>query len=255
MIAAAAAAMMLAALQGAASPSNEMRSPASTPAQAQPSLDEARTRTELEAFRLELNAAIQNKDRAAMERLYAPEFQYMHGFGNHDDRNEQIASIMDPAVTLRELPPVFGPGDTLILEGNVAIVRQRRSNAGQRLFGTVIYVKRGGAWQLLQIQGTAIAPERIAIDVPAAILRSYVGRYAQSNGNVADFTLDGGQLFVQFPGRPRWRLTPVEQDIFFDPSDNRYRFERRAEQVTGYSLRTPYGVEITGAREGVPPQR
>lgn len=226
-----------------------------TQAQAQPSSDEGRVRTELQAFRAELSAAVRNKDRAALERLFAPEFQFMHGLGNLDDRDEQIASIMDPAVSLTGLPSVFRPDDTFILEGNIAIVRQRGNSAGRRLFGTSIYVKRNGAWQLLQIQATMIAPERVAIEVSAAILQAYVGRYTQSNGNLADFTLEDSQLFVQFPGRTRWRLTPVEEDTFYDPSDNRYRFERVAGRVTGYSIRTSFGTEIAGTREVASPRQ
>lgn len=176
---------------------------ATTPSQAQPSQDEARIRTELQAFVSELSAAIGNQDRSALERLYAPEFVFMHGFGNHDDRDEQITSVMD-AVAPAGLPAgaAFGAEDALIVEGNVAIRRRTSISMGQRLFNTTVYLKRSGAWQLLQIQSTVMTPERVAIEVPVDTLRSYVGRYAQSNGNVAEFSLDAGQLLVRFPGQP-----------------------------------------------------
>lgn len=226
------------------------------PAPAPAIATEERVRGELQAFVSELSAAIRDKDRAALARLYAPEFRWMHGFGNLDDREEQIAAIIDPAVRSEGVPPLdFGPDTTLIVEGNVAILR-RMTAGGQRLFGTAIYVKRDGAWQLLQMQSTVVTPERTAIAVPNETLRSYVGRYRQSNGNTAEFTVEGQQLLVQFPNRPRWRLTPVEADTFFDSSNNRYQFARDPEgRVTGYSIRVRDGTEITAQREAALPQQ
>ena len=79
-------------------------------------------------------------------------------------------------------------------------------------------------------------------------LQPLVGTYRQSNGNSATFSLEGGQLFVQFPNRPRWPLTATAEDHFFDRSDNEYRFFRDAAgRVTHYVIRTRGGsAEIRG---------
>ena len=77
----------------------------------------ARVRAELQALHSELNRARRTRDRAALERIYAPEFRWVHGAGYADDRDRQIETIFE-ANSDRDLPPPdFAPPNELIVSG------------------------------------------------------------------------------------------------------------------------------------------
>lgn len=217
------------------------QAPAQTAAPPDPA-EEARlvrVRDELQALRQALNEAVQRRDRAALERLYAPEFRFIHASGYSDDREAQIRGILESTTEFRGLPPFdFGPNTLLVATDDMALVRNRsRPPLGRELWISGVYARRDGGWQIVQLQGTEINPARTAAAVPPARLQPLAGNYRQSNGNQAVFTLEGDQLFVQFPNRPRWPLTAVGEDHFFDRSDNEYSFFRdTAGRVTHYVI-------------------
>lgn len=150
----------------------------------------------LEGFLRALDRAIADKDRKALERLYAPEFVFIHGYGNRVDRAQQIAEIMaSPATLGGGLQGFFDRDTQIIAEGNVAIVRKiQPARNGRPLWSTAIYVKRPVGWQLLQMQGTLLPFARQAIALPPEHLREIAGRYRQDNGNVALVSLEDGQF-------------------------------------------------------------
>ncbi|MBY0494480.1 MAG: nuclear transport factor 2 family protein [Cyanobacteria bacterium] len=186
------------------------------PVSAQPAIESVKT--ELRAFITELNAALAARDREAIERLYAAEFLYIHTNGPPTDRAAHIAETM--ATKPRGAMPIPSL-DNLIVVGDVAILRDRVADR----FGTTIYAKRNGRWQVLQLQGTALPSTIPAAAVSPELLAKYAGRYQQDNDLVVIFTVEGANLNLQVEGRQKFVLTTVSATEFAMPGDTaRIRF-------------------------------
>jgi hypothetical protein len=208
----------------------------------------SRVQAELQALNQELSRAAQARDRTALERIFAPESVWVHGFGYVDDRDEHIAGVLsvdDP----RPLPPFdFNPPNQLLVyaDGDVAVLRQpgRATRLADRVWGSAIYVRRGGRWQIAQIHGTVMQPERNYVALAAETLDRFAGRYAAESGRVTAIRRDGGSLRAQIPGVPVRELRPVSEDRFFDKLGSEYSFERGPDgRATGLQVRFPGGRE------------
>lgn len=202
--------------------------------------DVARVRGELQALHAELNRARRGRDRAALERIYAPEFRWVHGVGYADDRDRQIEAILE-ASSERDLPaPDFSPPNELMVFGDTAVLRRPVfiGQSGGRLYSTHIFVRRDGRWQILHMQGTPLLPERQWIALPDASLDAVAGRYRFPSGTVTTLTRDGDGLARRTPGNPNRRLRPVAPDLFYDGIGTEYRFTRGPDgRVTGFGYR------------------
>ena len=219
-----------------------------TAAQPAPSDETMRVREELQALHAELNRARRARDRAALERIYAPEFRWVHGVGYADDRARQIQNIFE-ADSDRDLPPIdFSPPAELMVFGDTAILRRpdRTASAGIRLYSIEMFVRREGRWQILHIQGTPLQSERAWIELPPAALDALAGRYRNpQSGTETVITRQGGLLQARIPELPVRELRPVAPDRFFDRIGTEYVFERGADgRVTGFTFR------LFGGREG-----
>lgn len=225
---------------------------AAAPAAAQPDVPDAATvariQAELQALNQELSRAAQARDRAALERIFAPEFVWVHGFGYVDDRGEHIAGVLSVDEP-RPLPPyVFSAPNQLLIYGggDVAVLRQpgRPTRLADRVWGSAIYVRRGGRWQIAQIHGTVMQPDRNYVTLAAETLDAFTGRYAAESGRVTAVRREGGELRVQMPGVPVRRLRPVADSRFFDKLGSEYEFQSGADgQVSGLLVRFPGGRE------------
>lgn len=217
-------------------------------ASAQPGDETARVIRELQALHAELNRARIARDRAALERLYAPEFRWVHGVGYADDRDRQIQNILE-ANSDRDLPPVdFSPPTELMVFGDVAVMRRpdRSAQTGIRLYSSEIFVRREGRWQILHMQGTPLQPERAWIELPAEALDAFAGRYRNpGSGTETVIRREGNLLQARIPELPIRELRPVAQNRFFDRIGTEYVFERGANgQITAFTFR------FFGGREG-----
>ncbi|MBW3569625.1 MAG: DUF4440 domain-containing protein [Gemmatimonadetes bacterium] len=196
----------------------------------------AQVREELTTLHGELNAAVQARDRAAIERGYAPEFVFIHAYGYVDSLADHVEMLLarDPAS-----PPRILTFAQLSVHGDVAVNRQRGGTTiGTPTLGTTIYVRRNGRWQILQSQGTEMVPERTAVPVATAVLDSYVGRYDRGGGVVVEIRREGDTLFRVVPGLPRVRMTPASETQFFDKTGTEWTFHRDpAGRVTHYVSR------------------
>lgn len=218
-------------------------------AQPQPAQDATASGTEavqaeLRALHDELNRARRARDRAALERIYAPEFLWVHGVGYADDRDRQIETIFEADNDRDLAPPDFAPPNALIVNGDTAILRRPAFTAsgGARLFSTIIFVRRGGRWQILQLQGTPLLVEREWTTLPSAALDALAGRYRYPSGLVTSLARDGEAIARRTPGYPHRRLRPVAPDLFYDDIGTEYRFERGADgRVTGFAYRFAAG--------------
>jgi hypothetical protein len=218
---------------------------------AQPTDEVTRVRSELTALHAELNRARRSRDRAALERIYAPEFRWVHGAGYAEDRTQLIDRIFQAGSSEDLPPPDFAHPNELLLAGDVAVLRRPAFVAlgGERLYSTHVFVRRHGRWQMLQLQGTLLLPERQWITLPATALDAFAGRYrylgGRSGGAVTTLTRDGDALERRTPGFPHRRLRPVAADRFYDDIGTEHVFERDAAgRVTGFTQR------FVGGREG-----
>jgi ketosteroid isomerase-like protein len=185
-------------------------------------------KTELRAFLSELNAALQARDRAALERLYAPEFMFIHTIGPPVDRASHIANSM--ATAPRNAFPVPSLDDLFVI-GDVAFLRTHEDAR----YSTTIYARRKGQWQVVQLQGTPIPSSRPSVSVTPELLRSYAGRYVQDNGLLVTIAVEGDALTLQGEGRQKFPLSALSQNQFTLPGnagritfapDGTYEFQR-----------------------------
>ena len=169
-----------------------------------------KVKEELQQLFADLNQAITKKDRATLERIYADEFQFIHGNGYIVRKTAQIDGIManDPLSSTPVPAPSFDP---LLLYADVVIFR----NTARNVAGTNIYVKRDGRWQILQVQGTRLAPPRNAVKIDPQLLDSYLGRYEFGPGAIATVTREGDALKWRGGNRLPVTLMPLSDTRFF----------------------------------------
>ena len=108
------------------------------------SADEAAVRAAHDAF---LKAA-KAGDRAALEKLFAPQLQYSHSNAKLENKKEAIEAMAANPVTFEAQTPAIR------VYGNTATLRVRAkatSNTGVTpLMVLQVWVKNGGAWQMVE---------------------------------------------------------------------------------------------------------
>jgi hypothetical protein len=195
---------------------------------------QAKVKEELQKLFADLNEAIVKKDRAKLERVYADEFQFIHGNGYVVTKTAQIDGIM--ANTPLSSTPVPVPSfDPLLLYGDVAVFRDTARNVA----GTNIYVKKNGQWQIFQVQGTRLAPQRNATKIDPQLLDSFLGRYEFGPGAVATVTKEGDVLKWRGGNRLPVELVPLSDTRFFGKeNDSEMTFTKNDKgQVTDVVLK------------------
>ena len=210
-------------------------------ATAQPTNADA-LKTELRALMTELNSALAAKDRAALERIYADDFLFIHALGPGIDKKGQIDAALSSRGGVALPVPAF---DNLIVVGDTAIYRR----ADPERFGTTIYVKRGGRWQILQMQGTPQPSTRTNVAVAPDVLRGYAGRYSQDNGLFVIISVEGDGLTLQVEGRQKLTLTSDAGNTFSLPAGGgQFTFAKNAAGLMTYELVRANGTVVKGTR-------
>jgi ketosteroid isomerase-like protein len=208
-------------------------------AQRQP---DAAVKADLQKLMQELKAAVDAKDRAGLERIYADEFLFVHALGapvaRKDHIDTAIASTSSGALPI----PSF---DGLLVYGDVAIHRQHVDGR----FSTTIFARKEGRWQIVQQQGTPIPTTRPTVSVPADVLQSYAGRYEQDNGLFVTIAAEGGTLALQVDGRQKFILTADSDDRFSLPgAAGQFTFRKKEDGTMTYQLVRSNGVIVNGVR-------
>jgi hypothetical protein len=171
---------------------------------------QAKVKEELQKLFADLNEATLKKDRAALERIYADEFQYIRPTGGVSNKTAHINGIVsnDPISSTPVATPSF---DQLVVYGDIAVSRNT-------LRGTTIssiFVKKEGRWQALQVQGTRLAPERKPIKLDPQLLNSFLGRYEFGPGAIATVTIEGEALKWRGGNRMPVTLVPLSETHFY----------------------------------------
>ena len=207
-------------------------------AQSLATADSVKIRQEILALSHTINAAIQRRDRAALEQVYAPEFIAIHAYGYVDARQDHIDQLLLRDSTDLLPLPNFSLPSALHIYGDVVVHHfPGRTAGGTPALSTRIYAKRAGRWQIVRIHSTEMQPERVAVSVDRALLERYAGRYDRGNGQFVVIEREGDALFRILPGLPKVRLIPVTSAQFFDRIGAEWRFERIP---TGSDLRLIY---------------
>jgi len=204
-------------------------------AQAQGHEDKAgKTKEEIQKLFSDLNDAITKRDRPRLEQLYADEFQFIRPSGGVINKVTQISGIMssDPISSM----PIPTPGiENLMVYGDIVVARHTvRGTAVSSIF-----VKKDGRWQLLQAQGTRLAPERKPISLDPKLLDSFVGKYEFGPNAIATLTRDGDTLRWRGGNRMPVTLVPLSETQFFaKETETEMMFVKNENgQVTGVVLR------------------
>jgi len=186
-----------------------MATPAVAQAQAHQAKDE-KTKEEIQKLFSELNDAITKRDRTRLEQLYADEFQFIRPSGGVINKVTQISGIMsnDPISST----PIPAPAiESLLVYGDVVVSRHTvRGTAVSSIF-----VKKDGHWQLLQAQGTRLAPERKPISLDPKLLDAFVGKYEFGPNAIATVTREGDAIRWRGGNRMPVTLVPLSQTQFF----------------------------------------
>lgn len=195
---------------------------------------EGKTKEEIQKLFSDLNDAITKRDRPRLEQLYADEFQYIRPSGGVINKVTQISGIMssDPISSM----PVPAPAvENLMVYSDVVVARHTvRGTAVSSIF-----VKKNGHWQLLQAQGTRLAPERKPISLDPKLLGSFVGKYEFGPNAIATLTRDGDTLRWRGGNRMPVTLVPLSETQFFaKETETEMMFVKNENgQVTGVVLR------------------
>lgn len=194
----------------------------------------SRIKEELRKLFSDLNEAISKRDRAALERIYADEFQFVHTTGGVAGKTAQINNILanDRPSTAPVATPTF---EGLLLYGDMAIFRTLERGVA----GTNIYSKKGGRWQIVQVQGTRLPPERKPIMLDPKALDPYLGKYEFAPGAYTTVTKEGDALSWKPAGRPKSTLIALSDTKFYSKeTDAEMTFSKdESGQVTSVILR------------------
>jgi hypothetical protein len=209
-------------------------------AQANPSTENVKS--ELRLLMSELNQALATKDRAALERIYADDFLFVHALGTAIDKKGQIEAALSSRGGSGLPVPAF---EDLLVFGDVAIYRRPEPER----FATTIYVKRAGRWQMFQSQGTPLPVTRSNAPVPADVLRGYAGRYEQDNGLFVTIAVEGNALTLQVDGRQKFTLTTDSETKFSLPAGGgQFTFKKNDAGTMTYELIRGNGTVVKGTR-------
>lgn len=171
---------------------------------------DAKVKDEIQKLFTDLNQAITKKDRAALERIYADEFQFVRPSGAVLNKTTHIDNVMsnDP---LSSAPVPAPAADRLQVFGDTVISRHVvRATATSSVF-----VKRDGRWQLLHAQGTRLAPERNPVKIDPQLLDSFLGKYEFGPNAVATVMREADALKWRGGNRMPVTLIPLSETHFF----------------------------------------
>jgi hypothetical protein len=191
------------------------------------------------------NQARLNRDRKALEQLFAPDYVWVHGVGYMDDKtaaiNDQLNTDSIQAIPVPDL-------SRLQVYGNVALLRRFQKTPQGSSYYTSIFVFQNNRWVFAHGQTTFFQPERKFIQLAGEDLRDFAGRY-EREGRFLTITNEQDTLNVQMTRIPKRKISPVAANIFFDKLGSEYTFFKNAQgQVTHFTVRLPNNPEVQWKR-------
>ena len=195
---------------------------------------EQKTKEEIQKLFSDLNEAITKRDRPRLEKLYADEFQFIRPSGGVINKATQISGIMN-SEPLASTPVPAPAIENLMVYGDVVVSRHTvRGTAVSSIF-----VKKDGAWQLLQAQGTRLAAERTPVTLDPKLVDPLIGKYEFGPNAIATLTRDGDAIKWRGGNRMPVTLVPLSETQFFaKETETEMTFVKNENgEVTGVVLR------------------
>lgn len=188
----------------------------------QPPKQDGKTEQEIRALRSELIEAHKSRDRAALERMIADGFIFIHSTSNWETRQEYIDNAAAGALSSQRRELEFEGLDVELraYEGHTAmvssrgIIRDRGQNTENRLRGVDVYAKIDGRWRWLLHQSTRLAPRPKGATIDPRIYEAYVGRYEISASRTFTVLKEGEGLKALTTGRATGALIPKSETEF-----------------------------------------
>lgn len=198
----------------------------------------AQVKAELRKLFIELNQALEKRDRRTLEKIYADEFVWVHANGFADDRNTHIndafsIEIRTPLQT-RNFDKLYVYGETAILKDILL-----PAGGGGLVYSTSVFAKRDGRWQIVHIQGTRMQPERKTVKVDSKILDLYVGKYENDAKESLAVSREGDALMLALrrAGIPKRKLIATSDTQFFDKLGSEINFSKdETGRVTHFTI-------------------
>jgi ketosteroid isomerase-like protein len=121
---------------------------------------EKATVEEVKAFRGAVVKAIEQKDAAALRRIYADSFTHTHGSGKVDGKDARIVSVLagDPVI---ETAPASDlvirvPGGWTAIATGLSPIRSLADGKTYDFRWTAVYVRMGDGWQIAASHATRV---------------------------------------------------------------------------------------------------
>jgi ketosteroid isomerase-like protein len=125
--------------------------------------EEKATVEEVVEFRKAVARAIERKDAAALERIYAKGFAHTHTSGKVDDKKARIAAVLagEPVI---EAAPVTDlvirvPGGWTAIVRGVSPIASKSDGKTSKVRWTAVYVRVSETWQIAASHATRLADE------------------------------------------------------------------------------------------------
>ncbi len=174
---------------------------------------------EVEAVEREFLDALARSDRAALERLLAEDFTFIHASGQLDTRKQYIDFAAAGLLGRQrgETERINQPWR--IYAGHTAVRQSRAVLSGLPLRNTAVYAKVGERWQLVSLQSTSLPVRPKAVAIDRRIYDSYVGEYEIGRDRSLIISQEGGILIGRVPLRPKFELIPKSETEFIRHND------------------------------------
>jgi len=202
-----------------------------------PIIDGLPTSTEFEVRAARNSAPIKEGDAKAAAENWSRD-HYILGEGHEPERarflaeldaslqnlknGDEFAAKISPAAGTR-LGDIHVPTDVLVGEVDIADVHAEAGTIEERISGAQrdVVINAGDLVQLEQpeivlekLTNFVDRQQRVAVDVPANVLQSYVGTYAWRDKGLT-VSLDNGRLLAQAPGQANAPLFAESETKFF----------------------------------------
>src|SRR5215510_5817093 len=180
----------------------------------QPPNQEGKTEQEIKAFQRELIDALRRRDRAALERMTAEGFIFIHSTSNWETRDQYIENAAAGALTSQNAELERLDEEMRVYEGHTAmlsyrvIVRGANRNAEYRLRHVDVFAKVAGRWRWVLAQSSRLAPQPKGADIASYIYEAYVGQYEISASRTFTVLKEGDALKALTTGRAPGALIP-----------------------------------------------
>ena len=122
--------------------------------------EEKATAEEVIEFRKSVARAIEKRDAAALDRIYAKGFAHTHATGQVDDKKARITSVLagDPVI---ETAPVTDlvirvPGGWTAIARGVSSIASKSDGRTNKVRWTAVYVRVGDTWQIASSHATRL---------------------------------------------------------------------------------------------------